>query len=469
MQMERIQNKVAWSMVCALSIIVIAALAGVAQGGPLDPPAAPSETGRKQLFQPSGGCAGFPIQINGSPGMGSGSYVFSQDITIPGGCGDNGIEITVSDVEIDLNGFTLRGAAGSLTGITDLSSSPQRVTIRNGTVTGWGSDGVFLPSTTQTEVAGVTASSNAGYGIYVSGGSVSDCQVRSNGSVGLIAYSSSVANCTADDNGADGFLLSGSSLSGCKAQSNSAYGIQAYNSTITDCEANGNLGFSGVAASYSTLSAISADYNEEIGINIFASSLSECQATGNGIVGPGTGGIVAFSGTVSGCTANYNTGIGIDAENTELSDVTANGNSTSGIDVVNSTLDGCTANFNGTSGITTGGIGGGNSSITGCTANSNSASGIFAFVGNTILENETVGNAVFGIDVAGAGNVIDSNTANGNTGGQFCVCVAGNTVIRNRASGAAPYAIAVGNTYVLAPLGPGLIPAGANPWANIIY
>jgi hypothetical protein len=36
--MERINNKVAWGLVGALSLVLIAALAGVVRGGPLDPP-----------------------------------------------------------------------------------------------------------------------------------------------------------------------------------------------------------------------------------------------------------------------------------------------------------------------------------------------------------------------------------------------------------------------------------------------
>ena len=42
--MPRIQNKIAWGVAGALALLLIAALAGVVFGGPLDPTAAPGST-----------------------------------------------------------------------------------------------------------------------------------------------------------------------------------------------------------------------------------------------------------------------------------------------------------------------------------------------------------------------------------------------------------------------------------------
>ena len=44
--MEGIRNKAAWALVVALSLLLIASLAGVVRGGPLDPTGPPGSTGK---------------------------------------------------------------------------------------------------------------------------------------------------------------------------------------------------------------------------------------------------------------------------------------------------------------------------------------------------------------------------------------------------------------------------------------
>jgi hypothetical protein len=72
-----------------------------------------------------------------------GSYYLTADVSVPADM--NGIEITASNVTLDLNGFSVDGAAGSLKGIAVTAPappSPRNLAIRNGTVRGMGEDGV---------------------------------------------------------------------------------------------------------------------------------------------------------------------------------------------------------------------------------------------------------------------------------------------------------------------------------------
>ena len=62
-----------------------------------------------------------------------GSYYLSSDIN--GVAGKSGIRISAAEVALDLNGFTLRGAANTLHGID--AGGQYHVVIRNGVITGW--------------------------------------------------------------------------------------------------------------------------------------------------------------------------------------------------------------------------------------------------------------------------------------------------------------------------------------------
>src|SRR5262245_5926864 len=103
---------------------LLLALGGAVRAGSLDPPGAPAST-MKPLDQvePRTAITALPITIS-APG----SYYLTQNLTA-----STGINITVSNVTIDLNGFALTGAATSGTGIRTSVSSLRNITIRNGT------------------------------------------------------------------------------------------------------------------------------------------------------------------------------------------------------------------------------------------------------------------------------------------------------------------------------------------------
>src|SRR5437667_9194781 len=96
--MESIRNKLGWGLSAALALLLLAALAGVVHGGPLDPPGPVAPTGKTVITS-------LPFTIS-QPG----SYILNGDLT--GSSGD-GITIQTDWVTIDLNGFTLFGASGT--------------------------------------------------------------------------------------------------------------------------------------------------------------------------------------------------------------------------------------------------------------------------------------------------------------------------------------------------------------------
>lgn len=126
----------------------------------------------------SGDTAGFPVTIT-QPG----SYALTSDIAVTGDAGSTiGILIQASPTRLDLGGFTVSGGgscAGSpvnscagaqaFRGI-QLASSNRLVSIRNGTVRGFGNDGVEMFSATDgTLVEDMTITENGGVGFFASG------------------------------------------------------------------------------------------------------------------------------------------------------------------------------------------------------------------------------------------------------------------------------------------------------------
>ena len=143
----------------------------------------------------------------------SGSYYLVDNLT--GVVGSDGLIIEADHVTIDLNGFSLLGVSGSLDGIGTIGT-PQNISIYNGTVRGWGADGVDL----------------AGAGQL----SLKDLKVRENGGDGLkFGNEAIVAGCTAIYNDRNGFVFTdGASLAcvrNCLALNNSQNG---FHSSYTD-------------------------------------------------------------------------------------------------------------------------------------------------------------------------------------------------------------------------------------------
>jgi hypothetical protein len=146
----------------------------------------------------AGDAPGFPVTIS-EPGSYrlSSNLVVNEAVTV--------IEITASDVTIDLAGFsivgpnkcagspvacTIQGGSGiGIKAVADAGPSPENVRVMNGTVRGMGGHGIRMMGN-GTVVERVHAVSNGGPGIVVGLGSIVDSMAMFNGSgaavVGLI-------------------------------------------------------------------------------------------------------------------------------------------------------------------------------------------------------------------------------------------------------------------------------------------
>lgn len=234
-----------------LKCTVLFVTAGSALAGPIDPPAGPVDSTMKTLEQieprvlinsqntPGDADALFKIT---SPG----SYYMNGSITIM--AGRMFLEITASNVTVDLSGFRINGAAGTLDGIY-IASGMKNVVIHNGTIAGFsqgGIDGLSASLVTvedvnlvdigqdavsvgqSSKVLRVSVQDAGEDGITTFGGSiVRDCTTYSCTNYGFYAGgATSYQGCTARDNNASGFFVtSGSSVTGCLAIGNAGWGI----------------------------------------------------------------------------------------------------------------------------------------------------------------------------------------------------------------------------------------------------
>ena len=155
-----------------------------------------------------------------------GSYYLTTNLV--GVSGQNGIAISSGNVTLDLNGFTLLGVSSSLRGVY-VSGSFTNITVRNGTVSGWGSHGVDGYSTGSPRnlvFERLSVSANGGSGILTEKASVvRDCLSFKNNDYGIFSAGALVSGCVARENGNAGILANSGTVSGCFAQNNGASGI----------------------------------------------------------------------------------------------------------------------------------------------------------------------------------------------------------------------------------------------------
>jgi hypothetical protein len=222
-----------------LSAISVQLPPAFAQGS-LTPPGVPAPT-MKTLDQVE---PRTPVDATHTPAAGSGEFAITNPgsyyltTNILGVGGKNGIEVMTNHVTIDLNGFVLLGGGVGSTGV-NIDAGANNVTVRNGTITGWGDgvdsaapntcaehlkvinctgDGIFtFPYATPSFIRDCLCEndgSGAGYSaIMIAGGLISDCVViNNNGDAGI-------------NINAYGSPLAYGSLSGCLVAGNTVYGI----------------------------------------------------------------------------------------------------------------------------------------------------------------------------------------------------------------------------------------------------
>jgi parallel beta-helix repeat protein len=257
----------------AVCLSVLAAGAIISRAGPLDPPAGPVSSTYKTLAEVEPRVA---INATNTPGDADslfriaqrGSYYLTGNVT--GVAAKHGIEIAAAGVTIDLSGFDLQGVAGSLDGVATTVGSLSNIEIRNGSVRGWGGDGIDLQTSfsINTVVRDVRASGNSGVGIRVAntfvlercsatsngsggfasavGGMATACEAVSNTGTGmLMGQGVSVADCISSSNAGDGIVVGGfgGDVTGCMVKSNDGNGIVLQNGsavTVSDCSASSN-------------------------------------------------------------------------------------------------------------------------------------------------------------------------------------------------------------------------------------
>lgn len=176
-----------------------------------------------------GDLAGFPVTLGQS-----GSYRLTSNLTVPN-ASTTAIDVTTSDVTIDLNGFAIVGPTVCTLTASSVDCSPtgsgygvrassadgtgtENVTVRNGTVRGVGLFGVSL-SGHQSRIENVRAWSNGNTGLGVNsvtltrGGSVVDSSSSLNGGDGIFVGARGLAKGnTANANDRNGIRANGESL-----------------------------------------------------------------------------------------------------------------------------------------------------------------------------------------------------------------------------------------------------------------
>ena len=217
-----------------------------------------------------------------------GSYYVTANLT--GAAGSHGITIAAPDVSLDLNGFALIGVPGSLNGIEVTAAGVNR-SIRNGTVRGWGGNGVNGMPTDPCILIAMRAIGNGGDGVRVGDRSqVQECISYGNAGAGLRGGSDvNLRVMLTFTNGDFGMVFEArAALRGSVARGNGNDGIKVGDrSKVVDCRSSANTG---------------AGMRGAANVEIDAS----CAASNQG------GGIVLGDGAVvNGTTTDANTGNGL--------------------------------------------------------------------------------------------------------------------------------------------------------------
>lgn len=397
-------------LIGSFAITLTGALAVMSIAGPLDPPAGPVAPSYKTLQQvePRTDLASVAGTANSRHLITQpGSYYLSANVT--GAAGFNGIVIQADNVVLDLNGFTVTGAASSGDGIS-LSGTRLNVTIKNGTVRGWGAEGVDAADDTNVQLRDLSISNN------VSDGAIT-------GPNGIVAC------CTSASNGGDGFQLGeGSVMQQCTAMLNAVAGINVPGTgsggaagtggaTISHCSSTRNVG-NGIQGAHTAVISCTLNYNGLNGIQLNNSSVFDCEARGNTMNGFVGGGII-----FSRCKTRSNGQDGFNVgEGTIIDSCNSRGNNGDGIECDKEvTVHNCHVEDN-------------NIDFAGTDVGIRVVQNDCRIEGNTVVSN--LGTGI--LCTAGAtGNVIVANRASSNGGaGNFSV-VAGNfmgTVVATEAA-----------------------------------
>jgi len=444
----------------AQSFVMVVGIAVSAYAGDLNPPPGPIGPTMKRLDQvePRTPISSLPYTITQG-----GSYYLTGNLT--GVAGQNGITVIAGDVTIDLMGFTLYGVPGSLDGIGMgmLPIAISNVTVRNGTVRGWGGDGIV--GTNEYKLSDLLISSNAGRGIVgvdrwefhdviisANGGNgatvgsyahMEEVSFASNGGMGAqIGSYTHMEEVSFSYNGGGGAIVgSAAHMEEVSFCNNTGNGLEAGDTCIiTKCTAEGNTLDGIVTGESVSMTDVVVSGNGGRGIVLThhdkrgPAILSTVRANGN--VGDGI--VLGENATCTGCAAVDNLGRGIvaDKSSPQLHKALAVGNGSDGIVLgENATCNDCTAQGNAGRGIVAdkaipkeqralaignGGDGivlGENGTCENCTASGNAGRGIVADKSSPMLfQCSAIGNTGGDGIVLGKGGSAENCTSRNNGG-----------------------------------------------------
>jgi hypothetical protein len=348
-------------------LFALSAASAFAQG-PLAPPSAPAPS-MKTLDQieartaipksPAVPVAG-PHFVISQPG----SYYLTGNVEVLSG---NGINITASNVCLDLNGFSLINTTASPAAGTaiDLAGGLSNVQIKNGNINGgtvrtpsgsqpwqatfvgkgW-SDGIQdFPAAPARGVllSQLTVEKCGDNGVILYGSSaINQLTATANGGNGIVAFQSTIRQALVTLNGGSGIYGSGGSISDSVASNNVAFGIQASSTSLSVVTATQN-GYTGVYSSYGSITHAVSNNNGGDGIYVYQGTISHCTVFSNG--GSGIG---AYQGSVTDSSAASNGSAGIYANECSVSHCRATSNFIMGIYVGAGVAAHCVASGNST-------------------------------------------------------------------------------------------------------------------------
>lgn len=219
-----------------------------------------------------------------------GSYFLTTNLDVP--AGTDGVEIRAGGVTFDLRGFAIRGAGPSSAagdGIRVVGPDRANITIRNGSVTRMGGDGVDATFARNATIENINVSACGGTGIVINEGIVRGCNARGNGFGGFQNRGTVIfTDCTAIANFGAGFSITALADSDARERivpprNPDARGVVRTGGIYQKCSAANNSGvgfYTGAAASLFDCQAIE---NGSAGFFISGdSALDRVQASANG-------------------------------------------------------------------------------------------------------------------------------------------------------------------------------------------
>ena len=296
-----------------VSGLMIPSCLALAQGS-LTPAGPPGPTMRTlQQIEPRTPIDSLPFTIS-EPG----SYYLAYGVSATEPT-NSGIWITVSDVVLDLNNFTLAGGPGSSTHGIEVAPGAN-VAIRNGTIRNWGGNGIEAPEVANLVVENVVLKNNAGHGLHFSSGELDGVESHDNGGaglfstkpvpgVGIVVKRNPGSGARLNRNGGGGFVLAGDfdvEFSGV-IHGNTGHGIAWAPATPTDglrlkledCDSSHNTGdglhLAGASSAEAWCEMADVSFSHNGGGGVFVSK----PVPGIGIVvkkNPGSGARIANNG-----------------------------------------------------------------------------------------------------------------------------------------------------------------------------